>query len=398
MEIILRNSLRRIKKIFNIIFIVYNNIMKFIFLFFLLLILFIILNKSKKEDFDNKKQYYFINDNEHLLKWFSHLEFLKNDKDIKFLKVRTKKNIKDFFTNLNPEKKYNIYLHLDNDVLYSILDFLIIYTKNNNNIKILFKPIDWWFSRQVMKRRKNLAENYKYFILNFYKNNNFRYIVDIPKERFEKFINAKIKNNTIVNFRTHNVYPSSIIKFNSNPINKIILSGEINKYMYPERFKMKKFKNIFYLNKKTQPHCKNKACENLYSLELNKYICAFASSAHVSYLKECPNYVNKDIRPITKNTHCILLKTYEILGSGSLLLSPLTEKPYLEKIGLIEDKNCMFIDMSDDKKIQDKIDFILDPKNRKFIDKVRKAGQIHGVKELNSKKRYQEFKNILLNL
>ena len=64
----------------------------------------------------------------------------------------------------------------------------------------------------------------------------------------------------------------------------------------------------------------------------------------------------------------------KILGAGSLLLNPLTEKPYLQKIGLIEDKNCMFVDMTDDKKIKDKIDFILDPKNRKFIDKVRKAG------------------------
>ena len=372
--------------------------MKYIFLFFLLILLIVFLNKSKKEHFDNKKQYYFIHDKTHLIKWHSHLKFLKNDKDIKYVEVETIKNIKDFFTNLNPKEKCNIYLHLKNDVVYSILHFLINYAKNNNNVKILFKPIDWWFSREVMSRREKLAENYKYFILNFYKNNNFRYIVDIPKERFEKFINAKIKNNTIVNFRTHNVYPSSIIKFNSNPINKVILSGAMGRKMYPEREKMKKFKNIFYLNKKTQPYCDSENCENLYSLELNKYICAFASSAHVPYLKECPDYINKDIKCIRKNTHCILLKTYEILGSGSLLLSPLTEKPYLEKIGLIEDKNCMFIDMSDDKKIQDKIDFILDPKNRKFIDKVRKAGQIHGVKELNSKKRYQEFKNILLNL
>ena len=98
------------------------------------------------------------------------------------------------------------------------------------------------------------------------------------------------------------------------------------------------------------------------------------------------------------NSHSILLKNFEILGAGSLLLNPLTEKPYLEKIGLIEDVNCMFIDMTNDKKIQDKIDYILDPKNRKFVDKLRKAGQNHGKKNFTSKKKFQEIKNIILNL
>ena len=96
-------------------------------------------------------------------------------------------------------------------------------------------------------------------------------------------------------------------------------------------------------------------------------------------------------------SNLILLKTYEILGSGALLLSPLNQKNQLAKIGLIEDVNCMFIDMSDDNKIQEKIDFILDEQNRKFIDNIRKNGQNHGITNLSSKRKYEILKELVIN-
>jgi hypothetical protein len=85
------------------------------------------------------------------------------------------------------------------------------------------------------------------------------------------------------------------------------------------------------------------------------------------------------------------------LGSGSLLLSPLSHKHELARIGLIEDMNCIFIDMTDNTKIQEKIDFILDDKNRDFIDNVRKNGQNYGKNNLNSLKKYEILKELIIN-
>jgi hypothetical protein len=102
----------------------------------------------------------------------------------------------------------------------------------------------------------------------------------------------------------------------------------------------------------------------------------------------------------TKNpeySDLILLKTYEILGSGALLLSPLNQKHELEKIGLVEYVNCMFIDMTDDNKIQEKIDFILDENNRILINNIRKNGQDYGRNNLSSKKKYEILKENIIN-
>ena len=57
----------------------------------------------------------------------------------------------------------------------------------------------------------------------------------------------------------------------------------------------------------------------------------------------------------------------------------------------------MFVDMSNDKKIQEKIDFILNEKNRNFIDKIRKNGQNHGINNLSSKKKYEMLKKLIVN-
>lgn len=57
----------------------------------------------------------------------------------------------------------------------------------------------------------------------------------------------------------------------------------------------------------------------------------------------------------------------------------------------------MFVDMSNDKKIQEKIDFILNEQNRNFIDNIRKNGQNYGINNLSSKKKYELLKNLIIN-
>ena len=323
--------------------------------------------------------------------------------DKKYVIIHIKGNEKD------NSKAYDFYKYFAFEHSFNILKLDIedtkLYLKNNNNKIILFN--DNRKAHNILVPYCSKLNNNKYvFIYNDwvwsnigfdkeFNNTNIKLINAVSKNDIENFCNIKIYKDYINLFNPWCCYDKSFISFNQNPINKILVSGrgvnEEIKYYY-DRFKLSKFNHkqidLKKFSNDYSESMKQERLTNKYSVYLNKYICCFAGSTY-RY-----NHTEKKIL----NTHCILLKNYEIIGSGSLLLNPLTEKLYLEKIGLIEDVNCMFIDMSDDKKIQDKIDFILDPKNRKFIDKVRKAGQEHGKNNLNSKKKFKELKNIILKL
>jgi hypothetical protein len=352
--------------------------MKYIFLFFLLILLIVFLNKSKKkkEHFKNSRRYYLINIQDYMkdnMKAYEFYKFFNNDSLFTVLNL-TLDETKDFFKN-NHDK---VILLNDNRKAH---DILVPYCSKFDNNKYVFIYGDWFWTNIGFEKEFN--------------NNIIKLICIESHEKLLNFLNINIDKKKLIPFNPWSCYDNSFISFNPNPINKILLSGrgidnEIN--YYPDRFKLSKFNsNQIALKKNGKKYSKILSSEiltNKYSIYLNKYICCFGGS---TYRK---NYSQNKI----VNTNCILLKNFEILAVGSLLLNPLTEKPYLEKIGLIENKNCMFIDMSNDKKIQEKIDFILDPKNRKFIDKVRKAGQEHGRKNLNSKKKFEELKNIILKL
>ena len=86
------------------------------------------------------------------------------------------------------------------------------------------------------------------------------------------------------------------------------------------------------------------------------------------------------------NCHSILLKTFEILASGSLLLVPLHEKKYYEQIGLFDNKNCMLVDIISDKTIDDKIEYITNLSNSRIIDSIRRNGKNFCEDNFNSKK------------
>jgi hypothetical protein len=199
------------------------------------------------------------------------------------------------------------------------------------------------------------------------------------------FLNKNLEEykKNVISWDMHNCYDNCFVKLNKNPINKILVSGCIVDNCYPERNKLINFNNVCLKERGNDVWTNEKA----YSEYLNQYICCFSSSNYPYNMTTCK----------TEYSGLILLKTYEILGSGALLLSPLTEKHRLAKIGLIEDVNCMFIDMSNDNKIQEKIDFILDSKNRQLIDNIRKKGQNHGRNNLNSRKKYKILKRLIKN-
>jgi hypothetical protein len=101
--------------------------------------------------------------------------------------------------------------------------------------------------------------------------------------------------------------------------------------------------------------------------------------------------LNKELGQLA-NTHLILLKYYEILASGSLLLCPKSEEKQLNNIGLYSDANCIICSMEDIEKI---VSYITDEKNRGHIDVIRKAGQEHAINSLNGNIKYQQFREIL---
>ena len=121
---------------------------------------------------------------------------------------------------------------------------------------------------------------------------------------------------------------------------------------------------------------------NNYNLILNKYFACFTSNVYVQKNDEFKKFYN---------THILLLKTFEILGSGSLLVMPKKEENYLKKYGLIHNENCYLIDFN--KNIIEQIHFIFDNINKYNI--VREKGQKLAKEKLNSVLKINEIKKLL---
>ena len=144
-----------------------------------------------------------------------------------------------------------------------------------------------------------------------------------------------------------------------------------------------------HLSKKYKNICKykynlndvNKDTNN-YSLKLNKYFACFSSCVYVQRSKEFTKYYN---------THIILLKTFEILASGALLVMPKKEEEYLKKIGLRNNENCYLIDFN--KNIIQQVKHIFHNINKYNI--VRKKGQELAKEKFNTFRKFDEIKKLL---
>ena len=89
----------------------------------------------------------------------------------------------------------------------------------------------------------------------------------------------------------------------------------------------------------------------------------------------------------------ILLKTFEILASGSLLIMPLSEEKFLAEIGIINQENCILIDF--DKDLNEQIISILDINNRDYINNIRYKGYVHAKNNLNTEIKFNNLKCLL---
>ena len=291
--------------------------------------------------------------------------YLSYDETIKFLCDHNKENTKIIFYTFNSIDDYD----------FKVINFI---QKSDILSNIFFILEDWWKiagSHQVIQNSLMdiiyNAINYKVIaaIQNIEQLNSY----------YDKDYSVYTKN--ILPFNFWSSYNSSLMDFNENPIKKVFLSGhtDIN---YPERVIMRDINNVFYY---TYNMNDINTLNNNYNKELNKYIACFTSSVHIY------NETEKKF----KNTNIILLKTFEILASGSLLLMPLSEEIYLEKIGIKNGYNCILLDFENC--LNEQINNILNINNRTNIDTIRHNGYLHAKNNLTTDKKFNEFNLLLQN-
>lgn len=167
--------------------------------------------------------------------------------------------------------------------------------------------------------------------------------------------------------------PSEI---NKDPINKILLSGATSD-VYPMRCKLKKYiktGQVEQLQKQGYKVKNHDIIGKKYIQHLSEYICAFTCCSNI-------------------NTPYLVAKFFEIPGSGSLLLAyDEFIKEHLCELGLIDGEN--YISVNHDN-LKEKIDYILNPDNRKYIDSVRTKGYLLIQNNHTLKKRVDDLNKYL---
>lgn len=282
------------------------------------------------------------------------------------------------FLNVNNLENNKIIFYVDNKVdLYEIN--VMNYIKNHNNIKstICFITSDWW------KINFPGHDHQNNFISNIFCANNYKVITcanDINQLNYFYNKDFNIYKSNILHINLGSSYNNPFSNFNNNPIKKILVSGQINEIHYPERTQMLSLNNIQHYTYNANDV--NSLNYN-YNKVLNSYIACFTSSV----------YIYNETEQKIINTNLILLKTFEILASGSLLLMPICEDIYLRKIGIVDKENCILLDFNKD--LNEQISFILHEDNINYIDNIRYNGYLHAKNNLNSHNKFIEFQNAL---
>lgn len=290
-------------------------------------------------------------------------------------------NIKKFINNNNNSNNKIIFYFLETNIynpnIYNFYLKIINFIQGKNDIKsnIFIFTFDFWirgpgcYSQLIAKTFS--PKNYKVITFAF----------NLQHLKIFLTIENTYTNNIIYNNYWAS-YKESYQPFNNNPILKIFLSGVICDN-YPERqiLKSLNYKYIYHYEYNLSDTNKN---TNNYNIELNKYIACFTSSVYVNNIKN-----------ELENTHAILLKVFEILASGSLLIMPLIEEKYLNNIGLFHKLNCYLININDSNQIISDINYIIDSKNRNEINIIRKKGQDDAINNYNYEKKFIELNNII---
>lgn len=188
-------------------------------------------------------------------------------------------------------------------------------------------------------------------------NKHFDYIFSTYAYIYPKFFPQANINKII--WYPHNINHNFKIPFNTNPLNKILLSGAINQKYYPFREKVR----ILAQNKNNQ-------------IDILKPLTYTFPPKHEYFGKNYIKHLNQYLVGITccstNTTPYLLNKFFEIPGSGALLLAFDEHiKEQLNILGFIDGQNYISVN---NQNLTQKIDYVLDNKNRNIIDKIRKEG------------------------
>lgn len=183
---------------------------------------------------------------------------------------------------------------------------------------------------------------------------NFDYIFSTYAYTFSRFY-PKTDINKVI-WYPHNINNKFKVELNDNPINKILLSGAMTVH-YPFRNHMKTLVDKYPIDQLEKLNYFKGANHEFYGINyikyLNKYLVAFTCCS----------------RP---RTPYLVNKFFEIPASGALLMAydELVKEP-LKKLGFIDNVNYISVNESN---VKEKIDYVLNPKNRKEINMIRQNG------------------------
>lgn len=301
---------------------------------------------------------------------FKFIENLNIEQTIDFLKskINEKEECKIIFPFICTIININSYT----EKMIKIIN-LIDHINIPDNIQIYFFTTDPWINKN--------NKNYLQLLYNSNKINVIITILDIDDFKIHKdnIHTPIIKNKNILCYNLNHLFTDAIININNSPINKIALSGDNKKTGYPGRNKfhriMTKYPDKYKRLKKIESEYSQK--NNNFNMRLHKYLC--------NYYDGVFNY----------NHSIPLMKIFEILGSGSLLVYNINQQPIFDKFKLIDGIHCMSININNKRSLIRKIDYILHPDNRNIIDKIRKQGQQYAIKNFSAKQKYEEFLSII---
>lgn len=285
-----------------------------------------------------------------------------NDVDIDFAK-------KFIDNNLDNKICVILYLHgaLSLQFQIDILDYIKIKNIADKTLKILFFTFDFWIRPPDIHCRylEKVFRADDHYVVTFAQN----------IQQLNSFLGKDYSRKNIIFENIWCCYNSSFIEFNENPINKIYIPGRISTN-YPERLLFENSKHVVTIDYSMEET--KKGSHKSFNQRLNSYLCCMTSSV----------YVHNETSKQLENTHLILLKVFEILAAGSLLLVPSSEKEYLDKIGIHSYENCI---MYDNESREEIVEFVTNLANRAKVDEIRKTGQIYAKNNLNSELKFKEI-------
>ena len=204
----------------------------------------------------------------------------------------------------------------------------------------------YWYIDDIHNNTKTRAHLFNYFDLIL---NSYAYC-------FHLFYKLHIKPYWFMHYVNENLLKNLV--YNEDPINKILLSGQVTEHIYPARYKA-----FLIASNNDKIDCighpgyndrnKHEYCGSKYYNLINTYLAAFTCCA-------------KQERPY------LVSKFFEIIASGTLLIAYDEHvKEQLKQVGFIDKVNYISCSLENMEEI---FEYVLSPSNIKEINTIRRNG------------------------